>query len=463
MELHERIAASPVAAAVAASNGNGSDPFAELKNRIHLALVSELGPRLFEVEDGGAVRSRVESEIRDQLAQETGLSHDDRERLGAEIADDIFGYGPLERLLADPSVSEIMVNGPKDIWIERAGRLSQTPLTFTDASHLRRIITKMVGQIGRRIDESSPLVDARLPDGSRVNAIIPPLSLSGPLLTIRKFAQNRFALSELIEIGSLSKESAEFLENCIRAQLNILVSGGTGTGKTTFLNALSAAIPDSDRIVTIEDAAELQLAQRHVIRLESRPKNIEGEGEITIRDLVRNALRMRPDRIIVGEVRGAEALDMLQAMNTGHEGSLSTVHANSPRDALNRLETMVLMAGYELPLRAIRSHVSSALELVIQLDRLDDGSRRIVEISEVQRMEGEVITLQKLFEFRIEHFDSERRIVGRLHPTGLRPGFLGKFERHGIDLPVSLFGGAANAVFGANGQALQDRVNGSDR
>jgi len=463
MELHERIAASPVAAAVAASNGNGSDPFADLKNRIHLALVSELGPRLFEVEDGGAVRSRVESEIRDQLAQETGLSRDDRERLGAEIADDIFGYGPLERLLADPSVSEIMVNGPKDIWIERAGRLSQTPLTFTDASHLRRIITKMVGQIGRRIDESSPLVDARLPDGSRVNAIIPPLSLSGPLLTIRKFAQNRFALSELIDIGTLSNESAEFLENCIRAQLNILVSGGTGTGKTTFLNALSATIPDSDRIVTIEDAAELQLAQRHVIRLESRPKNIEGEGEITIRDLVRNALRMRPDRIIVGEVRGAEALDMLQAMNTGHEGSLSTVHANSPRDALNRLETMVLMAGYELPLRAIRSHVSSALELVIQLDRLDDGSRRIVEISEVQRMEGEVITLQKLFEFKIEHFDSERRIVGRLHPTGLRPGFLGKFERHGIELPVSLFGGAASAVFGANAQALQDRVNGSDR
>jgi pilus assembly protein CpaF len=464
MELHERIAASPTAAgAVAASSGNGSDPFAELKNRIHLALVSELGPRLFEVEDGGAVRSRVESEIRDQLAQERGLSRDDRQRLGAEIADDIFGYGPLERLLADPSVSEIMVNGPKEIWIERSGRLSETPLTFTDASHLRRIITKMVGQIGRRIDESSPLVDARLPDGSRVNAIIPPLSLSGPLLTIRKFAQNRFALSELIEIGTVSEEAAEFLENCIRAELNILVSGGTGTGKTTFLNALSAAIPDSDRIVTIEDAAELQLDQRHVIRLESRPKNIEGEGEVTIRDLVRNALRMRPDRIIVGEVRGAEALDMLQAMNTGHEGSLSTVHANSPRDALNRLETMVLMAGYELPLRAIRSHVSSALELVVQLDRLDDGSRRVVDVSEVQRMEGEVITLQKLFEFKIEHFDAERRIVGRLHPTGLRPGFVGKFERHGIELPLSLFGGGATAIFGANAQALQDRVNGSDR
>jgi pilus assembly protein CpaF len=305
-----------------------------------------------------------------------------------------------------------MVNGPRDIWIERSGRLSPTPLTFNDSSHLRRIITKMVGQIGRRIDESSPLVDARLPDGSRVNAIIPPLSLSGPLLTIRKFAQNRFHMSELIEIGTISEDASSFLESCIKAQLNILISGGTGSGKTTFLNALSEAVPDSDRIVTIEDAAELQLNQRHVLRLESRPKNIEGEGEITIRDLVRNALRMRPDRIIIGEVRGAEALDMLQAMNTGHEGSLSTVHANAPRDALNRLETMVLMAGYELPLRAIRSHVSSALDLVIQLDRLDDGSRRVVEISEVQRMEGEMITLQKLFEFKIDRFDEERRIVG---------------------------------------------------
>jgi pilus assembly protein CpaF len=463
MELHERIATSPTGAAIAAgSNANGNDPFAELKNRIHLSLVSELGPRLFEIEDGGAVRTRVEFEIGDQIAQETGLSRDDRQRLAAEIADDIFGYGPLERLLGDPSVSEIMVNGPKDIWIERAGRLFQTSLTFTDTSHLRRIITKMVGQIGRRIDESSPLVDARLPDGSRVDAIIPPLSLSGPLLTIRKFAQNRFALSELIEIDTISKEASEFLQNCIGAQLNMLISGGTGSGKTTFLNALSAAIPDSDRIVTIEDAAELQLDQRHVLRLESRPKNIEGEGEISIRDLVRNALRMRPDRIIVGEVRGAEALDMLQAMNTGHEGSLSTIHANSPRDALNRLETMVLMAGYELPLRAIRSHVSSALELVVQLDRLDDGSRRVVEISEVQRMEGEMITLQKLFEFKIDRFDSDRRIVGRLQPTGLRPGFLAKFERHGIELPLSLFGGAATAVFGANAHALQDRVNGGD-
>ena len=453
MELHERIGGTPLPKS-GGSGSNDTDPFAELKNRIHLALVNELGPRLFDVEDSDAVRSRIESGIREQLGLEEGLSRDDRERIAAEIADDIFGYGPLERLLGDPTISEIMVNGPRDIWIERSGLLSQTPLTFHDSSHLRRIITKMVGQIGRRIDESSPLVDARLPDGSRVNAIIPPLSLSGPLLTIRKFAQNRFAMDELVEIDTLSAESAEFLEMCVRAELNILISGGTGSGKTTFLNALSAAVPDRDRIVTIEDAAELQLAQRHVLRLESRPKNIEGEGEITIRDLVRNALRMRPDRIIVGEVRGAEALDMLQAMNTGHEGSLSTVHANSARDALNRLETMVLMAGYELPLRAIRGHVSSALDLIIQLDRLDDGTRRVVEVSEVQRMEGEVITLQKLFEFKVDHFDAQRRIVGRLYPTGLRPGFLPKFERHGIELPVSLFGGPAAAVFGASTQAM---------
>src|SRR5215216_3648904 len=420
MELHERIASSAAAAAGGVgSTDNGSDPFAELKNRIHLALVSELGPRLFEVEDGGAVRSRVEFEIGDQLAQEKGLAGEDRRRLAAEIADDIFGYGPLERLLADASVSEIMVNGPKDIWIERAGRLSQTTLTFTDASHLRRIITKMVGQIGRRIDESSPLVDARLPDGSRVNAIIPPLSLSGPLLTIRKFGQNRFHLPELIEIGTVSSEAAEFLENCIRARLNILVSGGTGTGKTTFLNALSVAIPDSDRIVTIEDAAELQLNQRHVIRLESRPKNIEGEGEITIRDLVRNALRMRPDRIIVGEVRGAEALDMLQAMNTGHEGSLSTVHANSARDALSRLETMVLMAGFDLPVRAIREQIASAVDLIVHTERLSDGSRRLTAITEVQGTEGDVVTLQDVFAYRPGPPGKEGD--GELYATGLRP------------------------------------------
>jgi pilus assembly protein CpaF len=449
MNLHERLSSS---AGTANGNGNGNgnatDAFAEVKNRIHLALVAELGPRLFDVGDAGAVRDRVESGIHEQLYQEGGLSRDDRERLAAEIADDIFGYGPLERLLADSSISEIMVNGPHDIWIERQGLLSPTALSFSDDSHLRRIITKMVGQVGRRIDESSPLVDARLPDGSRVNAIIPPLSLSGPILTIRKFAEDRFHLDELIQLGALSRDATEFLRKCIQAKLNILVSGGTGSGKTTLLNALSSALPDTERIVTIEDAAELRLVQRHVLRLEARPKNIEGEGEITIRDLVRNALRMRPDRIIVGEVRGAEALDMLQAMNTGHEGSLSTVHANSPRDALNRLETMVLMAGYELPLRAIRQHVASALDVIVQLDRLDDGTRRVVEICEVQRMEGEVITLQKLFEFRVERVEPNLRIVGQLEPSGLRPSFLNKFERHGIDLPLELFGAAAAPVFG---------------
>jgi pilus assembly protein CpaF len=306
----------------------------------------------------------------------------------------------------------------------------------------------MVGQVGRRIDESSPLVDARLPDGSRVNAVIPPLSLTGPLLTIRKFEAERFDMNELVGLGTISRAAADFLALCVKADLSILISGGTGSGKTTLLNALSAAVPDSDRIVTIEDAAELQLSQRHVLRLESRPKNIEGEGEITIRDLVRNALRMRPDRIIVGEVRGAEALDMLQAMNTGHEGSLSTLHANSPRDALSRIETMVLMAGFELPVRAIRQQVTSAIDLIVQLDRLDDGSRHVTFITEVQRMEGDTVTLQHLFEFEVEQITADRTVVGSLHPTGLRPTFVSKFTRHGLELPPEVFGTAAVSMFG---------------
>src|SRR4029450_2944564 len=318
--------------------------------------------------------------------------------------------------------------------------LYQTTVRFNDDSHLRRIINKMVAQVGRRIDESSPMVDARLPDGSRVNAVIPPLSLSGPLITIRKFANKRLDLQEMIRLGSMSEETVDFLQRCIAAQLNILISGGTGTGKTTLLNALSQAVSDAERIVTIEDAAELQLKQAHVLRLEGRPKNIEGQGEITIRDLVRNALRMRPDRIIVGEVRGAEALDMLQAMNTGHEGSLSTIHANSPRDALNRLETMVLMAGYELPVKAIRQHVSSALDLIIQLDRLDDGTRHVTAITEVQRMEGDAVTLQNLFEFHVDRVEADRTVIGDLRPTGLRPGLLSKFARHGLELPPDACG-----------------------
>ena len=446
MELHERL--SNTGAPEVHLGPEGRDPFATVKNRIHLSLVTELGPELADVADSAEVRDRVNASIAADLQQEAGLSRSDRDRIAREIADDIFGYGPLERLLSDKTVSEIMVNGHQQIWVERDGRLSRTDLRFSDDAQLRRLITKMVGQVGRRIDESSPLVDARLPDGSRVNAIIPPLSLSGPLLTIRRFDQERFDLDELIRIDTLSQAAADFLCTCIQADLNILISGGTGSGKTTMLNALSAAVPDRDRIVTIEDAAELQLQQRHVVRLESRPKNIEGEGEVTIRDLVRNALRMRPDRIIVGEVRGAEALDMLQAMNTGHEGSMSTVHANSARDALTRLETMVLMAGYELPVRAIRQHLSSALDLIVQIERVDDGTRHVTLITEVQRMEADVVTLQNLFEFKIEGLDENRKVVGQLRPTGLRPSFLPKLERHGLQLPDDLFGTPNTAIYG---------------
>jgi pilus assembly protein CpaF len=435
MELHERLStARPVPTSI------GKDPFSDVKNRIHLAVIGDLGPQLFNVNmDPNALRERVTNDIRNHLAKEQGISRDDRDRIAAEIADDILGHGPLERLLADESVTEIMVNGAFDVWVERQGRLYETTVRFNDESHLRRIINKIVAQVGRRIDESSPLVDARLPDGSRVNAVIPPLSLSGPLVTIRKFSKKRFDLNDLIRMGELTTETVEFLQRCIVAELNILISGGTGSGKTTLLNALSTAIPDTDRIVTIEDAAELRLNQRHVLRLEARPKNIEGEGEIPIRELVRNSLRMRPDRIIVGEVRGAETLDMLQAMNTGHDGSLSTVHANSCRDALARIETMVLMAGFDLPIRAIRQQVASALDLIVHLERLEDGSRRVTAITEVQRMESDVITLQDIFEFKVDEVTSERVVVGSLRSTGLRPGFLHKFEKRGVALPTSLF------------------------
>src|SRR2546423_977351 len=435
MELHERLtSARPIVAP------SGRDPFSEVKNRIHFEVIGELGPQLFATTlDPFALRDRVTKEIQTRLGNEAGISRDDRDRLTAEIADDILGHGPLERLLADDSVSEIMVNGSSEIWVERQGRLYQTTVRFNDESHLRRIINKMVAQVGRRIDESSPMVDARPPDGSRVTAVIPPLSLSGPLVTIRKFSNKRLDLNELIRLGTLSEETVDFLQRCILAQLNVLISGGTGTGKTTLLNALSQAVADSERIVTIEDAAELQLKQKHVLRLEARPKNIEGSGEITIRQLVRNSLRMRPDRIIVGEVRGAESLDMLQAMNTGHDGSLTTVHANAPRDALARIETMVLMAGYDLPVRAIRQQVASALDMIIHLERLQDGTRRVTAITEVQRMESDVITLQDLFEFRVERVTPEQVVIGELGPTGLRPTFLHKFEKRGITLPIDLF------------------------
>jgi pilus assembly protein CpaF len=435
MELHERLStARPTPSAT------GKDPFSDIKNKIHLEVIGALGPQLFNVNmDPLALRERVTGDIRTHLADEAGISRDDRERLVAEIADDILGHGPLERLLADDTITEIMVNGPQDVWVERQGRLYETTVHFTDESQLRRIINKMVAQVGRRIDESSPMVDARLPDGSRVNAVLPPLSLSGPLVTIRKFSKKRLELVDMVRLGTLTTETVEFLRRCILAELNILISGGTGSGKTTLLNALSTAVPETDRIVTIEDAAELRLNQRHVLRLEARPKNIEGEGEIAIRELVRNSLRMRPDRIIVGEVRGAEALDMLQAMNTGHDGSLCTVHANTSRDALARIETMVLMAGYDLPVRAIRQQVASALDLIVHLERLEDGSRRVTGITEVQRMESEVITLQDVFTFKVDHVTPDRIVVGKLCSTGLRPTFMHKFEKRGMTLPNSLF------------------------
>ncbi len=395
MELHERLlTARPVTPAA------GRDPFADVKNRIHLAVIGDLGPQLFNANiEPFAMRDRVTEEINNRLAGEAGISKDDRDRISAEIADDILGHGPLERLLSDDSVSEIMVNGPHDIWVERQGRLYQTSVQFSDESHLRRIINKMVAQVGRRIDESSPMVDARLPDGSRVNAVIPPLSLSGPLVTIRKFSNKRLDLNEMIRLGTLSSDTVDFLQRCVLAELNVLISGGTGSGKTTLLNALSAAISDSERIVTIEDAAELQMKQNHVLRLESRPKNIEGQDD----------------------------------------GSLTTVHANSPRDALARIETMVLMAGYDLPLRAIRQQVASALDLIIHLERLEDGTRRVTAITEVQRMESEVITLQDIFEFKVERVTPERVVIGELDATGLRPTFLYKFDKRGVSLPVDLF------------------------
>jgi pilus assembly protein CpaF len=431
MELRERIAAVRPGSAEPER-----DAFAEVKDRIHAALIAELGPRLVDSDvEPQVLRERVRAEVRTRLADERGIALTDRDRLVDEITDDTLGYGPLEKLLADDSITEVMVNGPHDVWIERQGRLYQTHVRFTDEAHLRRIINKIVGTIGRRVDESSPMVDARLPDGSRVNAIIPPLSLSGPLVTIRKFSRKRLGLEELIKLGTLNREAVELLEACIRGELNILVSGGTGSGKTTLLNAMSTAIPDDERIVTIEDAAELQLDQRHVLRLESRPSNIEGEGAIPIRELVRNSLRMRPDRIIVGEVRGGEALDMLQAMNTGHDGSLSTVHANSSRDALSRIETMVLMAGYDLPMRAIRQQVASALDLIVQLERMPDGSRRVTAISEVLRMESDVITLQELFAFKLEGVASRQSVRGRLEWTGLRPAFVTKIGHKGARLP----------------------------
>jgi pilus assembly protein CpaF len=421
-----------------------NDPYAELKTRVHHACIAKLGPELFSAQTNEDLSERVLRAVTEQLALDrTPLTRDERRQIVREISDDILGYGPLEPFLRDDSVSEVMVNGPDRIYVERSGKLEETESTFVDDAHLLRIIDKIVSQVGRRVDESSPMVDARLPDGSRVNAIIPPLSLRGPVLTIRKFARDPYTMDDLINFGSVSAKAAHFLAACVQGKLNVLISGGTGTGKTTTLNALSAFVPNDERIVTIEDAAELQLQQEHVLPLESRPANIEGQGEVRIRELVRNALRMRPDRIIVGEVRGAETLDMLQAMNTGHEGSLTTIHANSPRDALARLETLVLTAGVDLPLRAIREQVASAFDLLVQISRLVDGSRRISHVTEVLRMESDVITLQDIFIAKPP--DEENAVAGAtrlLSPlacTGLKPHFLEKMAAHGVALPPNFF------------------------
>jgi pilus assembly protein CpaF len=426
----------------AAPRPTAPDPYAQLKLRIHQACITRLGPELFARNRTPEEQARhVLAAVREQLElEETPLSRDDRERLVREIADDVLGYGPLEPLLKDDSVTEIMVNGPSQVFVERHGRVEETDTAFADEGHLLRIIDKIVSGVGRRIDEASPMVDARLPDGSRVNAIIPPLSLRGPALTIRKFAREPYGLDDLVGFGSLTHDAAEFLAYCVRGKLNILVSGGTGVGKTTLLNALSGFIPDNERIITIEDSAELQLQQRHVLPLESRPPNVEGKGEIKIRELVRNALRMRPDRLVVGEVRGAETLDMLQAMNTGHDGSLTTIHANAPRDALSRLETLVLTAGIDLPLRAIREQIASAFDLVVQVTRLVDGSRRITHVTEVLGMESEVITLQDLFVAQPPEGEHESSLLlSPLRKTGLKPNFAGKLAANGVVLPAEVF------------------------
>jgi pilus assembly protein CpaF len=419
------------------------DPYAELKTRIHHACIAKLGPELFTAETTGDLSERVLRAVTEQLALDrTPLTRDERRQLVREITDDILGYGPLEPLLRDDSVTEVMVNGADRIYIERNGKIERAGVTFVDDAHLLRIIDKIVSQVGRRVDEASPMVDARLPDGSRVNAIIPPLSLRGPTLTIRKFSRDPYTMDDLINFGTVTPKSAHFLAACVQGKLNMLISGGTGTGKTTTLNALSAYVPGDERIVTIEDAAELQLQQEHVITLEARPANIEGQGEVKIRELVRNALRMRPDRIIVGEVRGAETLDMLQAMNTGHEGSLTTIHANSPRDALARLETLVLTAGVDLPLRAIREQVASAFDVLVQITRLVDGSRRISHVTEVLRMESDVITLQDIFMARPPDEDSASQLTRLLSPlacTGLKPHFLEKMAANGVTLPATFF------------------------
>ena len=441
MSLYKRL--HEVQQAPGGSAGKRRDPVLdELRHKIHHVLIDELGPILYDKrlsEDD--LRRRVHEQLHQALAEERApLSAADKAQLIQDVSDDILGYGPIDRLLKDDEVTEVMVNGPSSVYVERNGRIERSSASFVDEVHLRRIIDKIVGEIGRRIDESSPLCDARLPDGSRVNAVIHPLAIEGPFLTIRKFSKDPLQVDDLIRFGTLDAQSARFLQACVVGRLNVIVSGGTGTGKTTTLNVMSSFIPAEERIVTVEDSKELQLHQDHVLALEARPPNIEGRGEITIRELVKNCLRMRPDRIVVGECRAGEALDMLQAMNTGHDGSITTIHSNSPRDTLSRIETMTLMSGFELPIRAIREQMASALDLIVHLSRLRDGTRRITHITEVQGMEGDVITLQDAFLFDYGMgIDEHGRFKGHLKATGVRPKFAEKLADLGIRLGPEVF------------------------
>jgi pilus assembly protein CpaF len=442
MSLYKRLHEGQAASTSAAGSGRRDPVLDELRHKIHGVMIDELGPILYDnrlsEED---LKRRVHEQLHAALAQERApLSAADKAQLIQDVSDDILGYGPIDSLLNDADITEVMVNGPGHVYVERSGKIERADAQFVDEVHLRRIIDKIVSEVGRRIDESNPMVDARLPDGSRVNAVIPPLAIDGPFLTIRKFAEDPYQVDDLIRFGTLNAAAARFLQACVVGRLNIIVSGGTGTGKTTTLNVLSSFIPTGERIVTIEDAKELQLHQDHVLALEARPPNIEGRGQVTIRDLVKNSLRMRPDRVVVGECRSGETLDMLQAMNTGHDGSITTIHSNSPRDTLSRIETMTLMSGFDLPIRAIREQMASALDCIVHLSRLRDGTRRITHITEVQGMEGDVITLQDAFLFDFGMGVDERgRYRGHLKATGVRPKFAEKLEDMGIRLGPEVF------------------------
>src|SRR4051812_34380833 len=423
-----------------AAGPGGGNVYQEMKARLHRAIINRMDLTKLGQLDPEQLHAEVSRLVEDLIAAENApLSAGERERLIGEVRHELFGLGPLEPLLADPEVCDILVNSPKKVYIERRGKLELTSVEFKDDEHLMRVIERIVSTVGRRIDESSPMVDARLQDGSRVNAIIPPLSLDGPVLSIRRFGAEPLRMSSLIEKNALTKDMADMFDMCVKARLNVLISGGTGAGKTTLLNALSSYIPNDERIVTIEDSAELQLQQPHVVRLETRPANIEGRGEVTQRDLVKNALRMRPDRIVIGEVRGGEAIDMLQAMNTGHDGSLTTVHANTPRDSIARLETMIQMTGMRLSDRAMRQQVASALDLVVQAARLTDGSRRVTSISEITGMEGETITMQEIFQYERTGVDKDGQVLGRFRPTGIRPRFAERLKACGLQLPRIFF------------------------